>query len=190
MGADRSSGEQGCTEVVHNVTQQLAWRAGDLGDLIPALDVERQPAWHAMDPTQLRAELGSRGKCSAMVKVTGEMLPETSALTVPQSCRLPQLRSVTNHARPCSQCSLRDRAGNGGIKPGCMPLLGLPCGALLTWYTESGWRCRGRRSRRPADGALKLVHLRRHDAHLQALRARAAPPGRAHAEGLLLQLRG
>ena len=53
------------------LTQYAAWHAGDLGDLIPALDVERQPAWHAMDPAQLRVELASRGKCSAMVKVTG-----------------------------------------------------------------------------------------------------------------------
>ena len=66
--------------------------AGDLGDLIPALDVERQPAWHTMGPAQLRAELASRGKCSAMVKVTGAIGAWSQfghlEILIPKLCRL------------------------------------------------------------------------------------------------------
>lgn len=38
---------------------------------MPALEPEQRPAWHSMGPDDLRAELASRGKCSAVVKVTG-----------------------------------------------------------------------------------------------------------------------
>lgn len=44
---------------------------GDLGDLVPALEPLQRPAWHSMSAPELRAELASRGKCSALVKVTG-----------------------------------------------------------------------------------------------------------------------
>jgi hypothetical protein len=48
------------------------WCAGDLGDLIPALDVEKRPAWEAMDAAEMLSTIHSKGRCSALVKVTGE----------------------------------------------------------------------------------------------------------------------
>ena len=39
--------------------------------MVPALEVQKRPAWHSMSAGELRAELAARGKCSAMVKVTG-----------------------------------------------------------------------------------------------------------------------
>lgn len=66
---------------------------GDLGDLIPALDAERRPAWHRMAPNELRDALASRGKCSALVKVSGAPPPlrcptPFDAALVPQYARL------------------------------------------------------------------------------------------------------
>lgn len=48
---------------------------GDLGDLIPALEPRQRPDWHAIAADELGAALAQRGKCSALVKVTGARAP-------------------------------------------------------------------------------------------------------------------
>ena len=39
---------------------------------MPALEPLKRPQWHSMSAPDMRAELASRGKCSALVKVTGD----------------------------------------------------------------------------------------------------------------------
>lgn len=45
--------------------------AGDLGDLIPALEPKRRVQWEQLKPDDLELKLASMGHCSALVKVTG-----------------------------------------------------------------------------------------------------------------------
>ena len=52
---------------------------GDLGDLIPALEPTQRPDWHAMAAGELGAALAQRGKCSALVKVTGALAASVQA---------------------------------------------------------------------------------------------------------------
>ena len=45
--------------------------AGDLGDLIPALEPTRRVRWNDLAADDLELQLASMGHCSALVKVTG-----------------------------------------------------------------------------------------------------------------------
>ena len=45
--------------------------AGDLSDLIPALDPKRRVRWNDLAAGDLEQQLASMGHCSALVKVTG-----------------------------------------------------------------------------------------------------------------------
>lgn len=82
---------------------------GDLGDLIPALDAAARPAWHAMQPAELAATLATRGKCSALVKVTGE---QTLLLRHPSS------GAVTS---PVAACSTRPASTAVSVAARCEP---------------------------------------------------------------------
>jgi len=45
--------------------------AGDLGDLIPALEPKDRVQWDALAADDLELKLASMGHCSALVKVSG-----------------------------------------------------------------------------------------------------------------------
>lgn len=45
--------------------------AGDLGDLVPALEPKRRVQWEMLTAGELEGMLASAGHCSALVKVTG-----------------------------------------------------------------------------------------------------------------------
>ena len=45
--------------------------AGDLGDLVPALEPKKRVQWETLTPSELEGTLASAGHCSALVKVTG-----------------------------------------------------------------------------------------------------------------------
>lgn len=45
--------------------------AGDLGDLVPALEPKKRVQWDSLSPGELEGKLASAGHCSALVKVTG-----------------------------------------------------------------------------------------------------------------------
>jgi hypothetical protein len=47
--------------------------AGDVDDLQSALESDKATTWGGLQPAELAAELASQGKCSALVKVTGNL---------------------------------------------------------------------------------------------------------------------
>lgn len=48
-----------------------AYNAGDLGDLLPALEPKRRVQWNNLAADELELMLASMGHCSSLVKVTG-----------------------------------------------------------------------------------------------------------------------
>ncbi len=48
-----------------------AYDAGDLGDLVPALEPKRRIQWNNLAVDELEFMLASLGHCSSLVKVTG-----------------------------------------------------------------------------------------------------------------------
>ena len=111
--------------------------AGDLGDLQPALE-PRLPAWHDEDdPEALLQRLLSAGRCSALVKVTGNLdnllLSHSSWFTFRCACQHTWLNAANNadscthdHAESAWQhgCSCASQPNTSAISD-AQPVAGL-----------------------------------------------------------------